>query len=445
MSSKSTTQSPAVLKKADGAQKVGYGTKTVAEDLDDKATDLGVIHSPEVIDLNYPDIYRLESDYDFSGGTVWGFAHTGQSLAEGGVGGDSVAGITPPVYPDKAFMLFNAPVGLAAANLGNSLVSLQEPGRVTIATSFTRKTILDQVPAFQAVFHGQAWGGKAYTDIKKGGATGTFEKIITQANNAFDLRTNMIYKGVTCIHGEQDGLNGNTNYAANLLEWQTDFNTDLKAVTGQVADIPLFLCQTATAGGYNHNGGITETTFPTPLEQLEAHVNNANIVMVCSKYHLPYYDHSHITNNAQRILGEYYQKAFAEVQDAGSYDPLRPATVVGSGNTVTVTFAGRVGNLVFDTSLVQSISNMGFDYVDDSGNTITNVVISSNQVIVTLSGTIGANPFLSYAYHNGAGGATNQVAGLGDRGNLRDSDPAVSLYDGARLYNWCVIFKEAVS
>jgi hypothetical protein len=34
---------------------------------------------------------------------------------------------------------------------------------------------------------------------------------------------------------------------------------------------------------------------------------------------------------------------------------------------------------------------------------------------------------------------------LGARGNLRDSDTAVSAFDGARLYNWCVIFRESVA
>jgi hypothetical protein len=400
--------------------------------------------TPEVIDFNYSPIYRLESDYDPPVAEYWAFAHTGQSLAEGGVGGGTVAGLSP--YPDEVKMLQLGPVGLNTATLGTGITTLTEPSRVTIGSSFMRG-VLDNVttPPLEALFHGQAWGGKNYDALKKGGTSGVYEKVLAQAASIFAARPLAIYKGVSCIHGEQDGLDNNTAYAVDLAEWQADFETDLQAITGQTEDIPLFICQAGSASGYGYTSGIATVAFPSQLQQLVAHKANSKIHLVCPKYQLDYYDHSHITNDAQRLLGEYYAKAFAVVEAGGTWEPLRPTTIVGAGSTVTISFTGRVGNLAFDTTLVASATNYGFAYKDDSSRTITGVSIVNNQVVITLSGTIGANPLVSYAYNNGAGGAANQVAGLGARGNLRDSDTAVSAFDGARLYNWCVIFRESVA
>ncbi len=400
----------------------------------------------EVMDFNYDPIFRNVADYDISKKVVWGFLHTGQSLAEGGVGGDVVEGISPPLHPDMALMLSGGPVGVGAATLGETLVALSEPKRVTIGTSFLRPIVESKDGQFQAVFHGQAFGGQNYQAIKKGGHAGVYSKAITQARSVFSARPTLEYRAVSCVHGEQDGLDNNVNYAANLLQLQADYSADLKQITGQNTDVPLLLCQTSTAAGYFHNGGIDELTFPTPLQQLQAHTSSPFVHLVCPKYFLSYYDHSHITNNAQRVLGEYYQKAFESLEQTGNWDPLRPRTVIGNGNIVTISFIGDVGKLTFDTSLVKQAADYGFSYRDEAGNSISDVSINDdNQVVITLTGNVGANAVVAYAYHNGGGGKANQIAGLGDRGNLRDSDTTVSLFDESPLYNWCVTFREVVA
>lgn len=395
----------------------------------------------EVLDMNYDDPFRFESDYEQSGG-AFGVLVTGQSLPEGGVGGDIVSGVKTPSFPGRALMFSPQPVGLNTQTLSAIPVDLVEPERVTIGHSLTKTLATGNEDVF--LFSGQAWGGKPYSDLRKGGSSGVYEKCIQQVANAKAQFPNIKYLAVSIIHGEQDGLNNNTNYAEDLAAWVNDFDADIKAKTGQSENVIGYVDQTSTAGGYNFNGGISETTFPTPLEQLKAHKNYNNIVLVCPKYFLPYADHSHITNLAQRILGEYHAKS----QEIGNtYEPLRPSSITGSGSTVVVNFIGNVGGLVFDTTKVNAATNMGFQYLDDSGRSITDVSITgANQVTVTLDGVIGANAFLSYAYHNGDGGASSQVAGLGDRGNLRDSDATASLYDNSyALHNWCVTFREQVT
>ncbi len=395
----------------------------------------------EVLDLNSPYPFTFESEYTPPSGTVFGIVHTGQSLAEGGVGGDSVSGVNSASFPDRVLMFDPKPVGLSNDVLNSNPIDLVEPSRVTIAHSLTRNIATGNDNTY--LFSGQAWGGQPYSALKKGGSTGVYEKVIDQVNDATIAFSGIEYIGVSVIHGEQDGINNNTTYAADLNQWQTDFDADIKAKTGQVSNVTMFICQTSTAGGYGFNGGINELTFPTPLEQLEAHETYSDIVLVAPKYFLEYADHSHIKNISQRILGEYYAKAFKQ---GSAYEPLRPSTITPSGNSVIIDFVGNIGALAFDTTLVNSVADMGFSYKDDSANTITGVAITgTNQVTVTLSGTVGLNAVVAYAYHNGAGGSANQVAGNGDRGNLRDSDTAVSLYNGDPLYNWAVTFRKAVN
>ncbi len=395
----------------------------------------------EVLDMNFDDPFRFESDYEQSG-DAFGVLLTGQSLAEGGVGGDAVSGVKTPSFPGRVLMFSPQPVGLNTQVLSQIPVDLVEPERVTIGHSLTRGLATGNNDTW--IFSGQAWGGKAYVDLAKGGSTGVFEKCIQQVANAKAQFPNIKYLAVSIIHGEQDGLNNNTNYAANLSTWVNDFDADIKTQTGQVEAVIGYVDQTSSGSGYGFTGGIDELTFPSPLEQLKAHETYSNIVMPCSKYFLPYADHSHITNLAQRILGEYHSKA----QEIGaSYEPLRPSSVTGSGSTVVVTFVGAVGGLSFDTTKVQAATNNGFSYRDDSGRSITSVTITGvNEVTVELDGAIGANPVLAYAYHNGDSGAANQVSGLGDRGNLRDNNTTASLYDPSYiLHNWCVIFRKEVT
>jgi hypothetical protein len=383
----------------------------------------------------------------------WGLAHTGQSLAQGGVDGGDVAGINPPLYPSRALMLEHGPLDTGHGALGNILIPLEEGAEVsqklTIGTSFTRDILKkrnETAPALVSVFHGSAWGGRRYEELKKGGVTGAFEAIVAQARIIKYLIPDILYKAVSCIHGEADGLWWNDDYANDLAEWASDLDASLRNVTGQTQTVNFLFCQTTSAGGYGYNGGLdVAQKFWTPVWQLQAHVDNFSLHLVATKYFLPYHDHSHLTNAAQRTLGEYYAKALNVIESGGTWDILRPGSVTAIGDTVVIDFVGAVGDLVWDVEVVAEAVNKGFAFRDDDGGTITGASITGPaQVILQLNGVVGAGAQVGYAYHNGEGGAANQVAGLGDRGNLRDSDTATSAYSNSFLRNWCVVFRTEV-
>ena len=272
------------------------------------AQKIGYLYKPEVMDFNYENPWRKLSDYELVKPTS-AYLITGQSVAGGGVGGDATPEVKPAKYPNNIQMLSPQPIIDGLGQMSDFLVPLEESSRVTIGSSWMQG--MHEKEGGDYIFSGQAFGGKSYDEIKKGGSTGIYERCLEQVSAVKEAKPEAIYKAVSIIHGEQDGINNNNNYANNLIEWAGDFFTDIKAITGD--DVAVLFCQTATAGGYNNIGGISETTFPTPLEQLKAHKNSALLNLVCSKYHLEYFDHSHLTNKGQVMLGEYYEKAMLKI------------------------------------------------------------------------------------------------------------------------------------
>lgn len=430
------------LASPDGDALISHGEVTVKEALESLEDGLGALSNASIIDSNLSPIISGSPSNIFYDSLA--ILQTGQSLAEGGVGYDQSL-YNQSCLNTNAYTLSGGPVGVSTATIGTKITGLRERVRSTIGN-----TLLDGVLtngfAKKAYFHGQAYGGMPYSDVKKGGSTGTYEKCVTQASSVKLRVPNITYKGVTIIHGEQDGIINNTNYANNLSEWISNFNTDLKAVTGQTQTIHGYLCQTATAGGYGFNGGISETTFPTPLQQLTAHKTNSLITMVCSKYFLKYYDHAHITNKSQALLGEYYAKAISyELETGVKFEPCRPVSFTKSENKIIIKFTGIEDGLQIDTQSVIEITNYGFSYTDAASNAITNVEITGkDEITLTLTAPSGSSAIVAYAYHNGSGGASNQSSGRGDRGNLRGTSKLVSKSSGVNLHPWCVIFREAI-
>ena len=286
-----------------------------------------------------------------------------------------------------------------------------------------------------------------YAGLKKG--TTPYANGIAQVNNMFADATALgePYRviGVTTIHGESDHLDGTSlaQYEADLVEWQNDYETDIKAITGQINNIPLFTDQMSSQTYYN------SSTSVIPFAQLAASEDNpGKIVLVGPKYFLNYSDGVHLTNTSYRWLGEYYGKVIKKVVvDKQAWVPLSPEQIARNENVIYAKFNVPSGPIVFDTSLVSARANYGFEYFDNSSSaSISNVeIINSDTVKITLNTTpTGANQRLRYAYTGTPGvHAGAQIAGSVG-GNLRDSDSTTSL-SGDTLYNWSVQFDKPIT
>mgnify|MGYP001263521003 CR=1 FL=1 len=344
-------------------------------------------------------------------------------MLTGGAGG---IGTAAPFIP-----LVESSVETMSSALANSL-TFNDPGND-----------LDTVIGLHGV------SGFTYSQLKKG--TSPYNTGMTQVTNAKSAATSLgrvlRVLGVTAIHGETDNFNGvsGATYQGYLEEWQHDYDTDVKAITGQSNDIPLFIDQMSSFMSSYANDATSEI----PIYQLYAAEDNpGKIVLVGPKYYYNYSDRHHLTAASSRWDGEYYAKVIKKVAvDHEDWRPLSPDSVTRTGNIITADFHVPAGHLAFDTTLVSPRTNYGFEYYDSTSSaTISSVeIIDDDTVKVTLSGTpTGSNQRLRYAYTGVPGTDTGAQNAGSAAGNLRDTDPYPSLY-GNTLYNWAVHFDHAIT
>lgn len=423
---------------------------------------------------------RLVSMCSFGGQTIFSadgdtqrlsYSHlliAGQSLALGGTAVPIVS-TTPHPYNKKfnggVFAGIQAvPVGVDETNELDSLVPLVSdtlPAPLncgeTVGPGIAEILFSEANRAFLVSGHGM--GGTAYDGLKKG--TQYYQLGIDQvtAGKAF-LNPGGNYSGVfgiAMLHGETDqDLGGNSNYDLKLFQWFNDYNTDIKAITGQAADIPLFIYQ-INYGLDNASPAITPTSNggATALDALKAHRNYpGKIILVGPNYPYIRTDGIHMYAHAERQLSVVYAQAMKRVLvDGATWNPLMPIDIQRSGAVIDVTFNVPEPPLVFDIERVlnpgwtDATAPYGFKYLDDSSSaSIQSVAITGPTTIQIVLNQVptGTNKRLAYAWNkpNAYGVALNGPF-FGYRGCLRDSAEYPNPYN-YDVFNWCVVFYEPV-
>jgi hypothetical protein len=311
--------------------------------------------------------------------------------------------------------------------------------------------------------HGRS--GNTYWCLRKNecnyirGYVAPFVEAMKQVDDAKRIATakgkSYVVRAVTSIHGgsdhydrenelsfvdRNDGAGVLGNYAEALLEWQRDYESEIKKRTNQTEPVPLLISQF---------GSWTDTvTSPIPVRQLEAHVRApGKVLVVTPNYPFEHYvDCLHYTNYSERRLGAYFAKAYQKaVIEGGTWEPVRPLNVARAGRVITVTYAVPVPPLVIDETRVTNPGNAGFTYVDDAGSArIVSVALAGpDKVTITLDrDPSGNNKRLRYAL-NAVPGSTCPGPTEGARGNLRDSDTTPGYHKDAagkpyELFNWAV-------
>ena len=311
--------------------------------------------------------------------------------------------------------------------------------------------------------HGRS--GNTYWCLRKGycnykpGYLSPFAEALMQVESAKAIAASQgktyVVRAVTTIHGgsdhyvrerelsfieRNDGQGVVGNYAEALMEWQRDYESDVRAITGQSEAIPLFVSQF---------GSWTDVEVSRiPVRQMEAHVKApGKVIVVTPNYPFVHYqDCLHYTNHSQRRLGAYFAKAYQKTVIEGvPFEPLRPLGVTREGNVLTVKYHVPVPPLAIDTTRVVDPGNFGFTYVDSAGSTsIAKVELAgadSVRVILSKEPT-GTDRKLRYAL-NAAVPHVCPGPTEGARGNLRDSDATPGYHQDAdgkpyELYNWAV-------
>ncbi len=367
---------------------------------------------------------------------------------------DTPSSFVPLVEGDTFF----SPVETASSGFANEISHL-------VTTKYGALASVKDLPAKHDLLvslHGRS--GNTYQCLRKGGCNykpgylAPFDQAMKEVTNAKAIATALgksyVVRAVATIHGESDhysytagsqefpmpGTDGTPGkiqtYADGLIEWQEDYETEVRKITGQTIPIPLFVSQIS---GWND-----APTSKVAQYELEAHVRApGKVILIGASYDLALSqaDCKHFTSDGERRLGEYFAKVYTRVIVEGkAWEPVRPKTITRSGAVVTVVFHVPVAPLVIDTQRVPAIESFGFTYAADAGASpaIANVELTGpDSARITLAAAPSGPGHLRYAQNqtpNSCIGAPN-----GARGNLRDSDPTPSK-SGYELHNWAVSF-----
>lgn len=250
--------------------------------------------------------------------------------------------------------------------------------------------------------------------------------------------------GVAAIfitHGETDA--GNPMYEDQLFQLWSDYDTDIKAITGQKRDLLMVTSQ------QNHTGDYSPSTI-AQWKIGDDHPDN----VVCSgpKYQYPYADDDvHLTSDGYRLLGEKYgQVYFERVFQGHPWRPLEPLNASRQANQITIKFRVPRKPLVWDASMPSPhpsapewSSGKGFEVTDSKGVRIairSATIRGSDTVVLDFGSDPGPGARVSYAMV-GEPTLRNPAFGALPRwGLLRDSDPFVGANTHVAQPNFCVAF-----
>ena len=254
-------------------------------------------------------------------------------------------------------------------------------------------------------------------------------------------------------HGETDA--GNANYENDMLQLWTDYNADLKAITGQTESIPLFTSQ--QHGIYMYAPGQPARGIDTStLLQWRAGVDHPNeIVCVGPKYQYPYNaDWLHLQPIGYELMGEKYAQAYySHVMLGQPWHPLQPLanTVARSGRVITVDFDVTFPPLAWDDALPRPHQADLTEWAQGRGFEVrmgtTRLAIESVELVdadtvqITCAADVPAGATLGYAAMSDGAAVPNVSPRWGQ---LKDSDPFVGDFTQMAQPNYSVSFELAV-
>jgi hypothetical protein len=236
---------------------------------------------------------------------------------------------------------------------------------------------------------------------------------------------------VMLTHGEKDAEL--PSYEDDIARLQSDYEQDLKAITGQTRAIPMIVSQ-------QHADPVTGRSTSTVAAWKAGVDHPGKIYCAGPKYQYAYAnDHIHLLAGQYDRLGVKYAEVFYEVVMLGhDWQPLQPDSVARDGRTISVRFHVPNPPLAWDEAfgaphqLVHDAwkNGRGFEVEDAQGEvTITDTVIDGDTIrigIDRLPDTTTAPLVVRYAMTQDAAALAGGLAS-GRFGQLHDSDPLVGV------------------
>ncbi|RUR51425.1 hypothetical protein [Vreelandella populi] len=390
------------------------------------------------------------------------FIALGQSLAVGANSSPTLVSVAP-VFPSDVLMFdagVNSDVRMGLQTQSNPQATLDPDNLVGflplvakagVGTGTRGETIMESSAnelsrqareigaSFRSLSFTVAQGGTNYEGLRKGSQV--YANMLTAVKKAVELAAqkgwHVVVDACYLKHGEAD--NSNDNYFYDLLEWQRDIDSDVKAITGQQADVHFLMAQ--------HSSFFS--TFQSAIAMTQAH--NESPVHHLSGADYPFAteyftDLLHFTGPGYFHIGEQVARA----QKQALWSSVKSSQIVqivgaqASGTTVSVSVSVPIPPLVIDTTNVPEQVASGFSFYDSTGEIAIDDVqiaddgVDSGTAIVELTLSAAASGFderIDYALVGHSGTRDESTV---PRGNLRDSSADRSAYDAKPLYNWGV-------
>ncbi|HEV8244231.1 MAG TPA: dockerin [Polyangiaceae bacterium] len=342
----------------------------------------------------------------------------------------SVVPLTEPHRPNITHSMDNYPYPNNILGKGELFGETPHSGMAnTISTAWVaRNPGGDYVTVHSVV----GMGGQCLIGLEKAAGATSYEPALSEAR-VFQKLASAQGKsygvgGIVLTHGECDTSTGTADYGERVVKLWQDYNTDLRAITGQDRDIVLLASQQSAVTTSDAEA------YDTPAVQLwrASHEHPDQVIVTEAKYaYGPYW--LHMPAPSYERVGEKYGEVFDLVfNQAVVWKPVGPKAVSRSGTLITVELDVPNPPLVWDDDLARPhqskhtawANGRGFEVKDQQGNelSIANVEISGESVLVTLNSDPAGPVVLGYALTADADPGSWGGTDLGPHGQLRDSD-----------------------
>ncbi len=299
--------------------------------------------------------------------------------------------------------------------------------------------------------------GATIAQISKG--TAPYTKGLAEVARIVEMqrllyKRDCIVEAVFCNIGVNDRAAGTTRTAMRdaLIQFQADWDADLKALIPGLADVPLVLSQVRAPGSGTYSADMA-------LAQLDAvEVNDTKIQISMAEYELQggygLADAVHDFSPGYDVRGVYEGKWLYDTQDAAApvtWKGMRVRSVTLFDSThIDVRFWVPVPPIVIDTTRLPDFGNAGFRYASNEGGiTITNVAVQDVDTIrLTVSGSVSSQTGRIVGYADAETGAATQTDRARVWGNVFDSDARVTRivtgFEALTVPNPAAIFRKGV-
>ncbi len=291
-------------------------------------------------------------------------------------------------------------------------------------------------------------GGKGATAIKQlGKDSKPYQRFLDNIRNACEKAQRhgwrFVVPALCWMQGESDITDyPSTDYQLLFKQLASDFNRDIKAITGQQQRVEFILYQAnpvSRATRFNPQSyACIESRVPTFLMEQVRDDSSCHASGPTYPYTFPR-EAIHIDAVGQQLNGQLAAMSALDILRHLSHPRgLFPVATDSDDKTVHIRFQIPSPPLQFDTIQVRKAANYGFSVITpDNRNIAQQVSLVDNQIEIRCSEVpVGAK--VRYAI-NGQKGKSGRLSG--PRGNLRDSqgDSLSITIDNKRypVHNWC--------